>query len=58
MVPTIMDTEKANFALYCVDNDLLLVSDALKRKNGNTLNMSGITFLWAMIRYLAKPYVH
>ena len=52
MVPAIlMDTEKAIVALYCVETDLLLVSDAFKWNDGNTLNMSGITFLWAMINH-------
>ena len=64
MVPTILlDTEKAIVVLYCAENDLLLVSDAFRWKDDNTLNMSGITFLWAMINhryedmYLVNPYV-
>ena len=45
MVPAIlMDTEKAIVALYCVENDLLLVSDAFKWNDGNALNTSVLLF--------------
>ena len=64
MVPAILlDTEKAIVSLYCAENDLLLVSDAFRWNDGNILNMSGITFVWAMINhryedvYLVNPYV-
>lgn len=52
MVPTIiMATEKAMVALYCSKHDLLLVSNLFNWRDSDKFNVTGFTFLWAMINH-------
>ena len=52
MVPTILiDTTCAVIALYCTKHDLLFISDKFSWRNDDQFNVSGVTFLWAMINH-------
>lgn len=52
MVPTIiMDTTKAQIALYCVKNDILMISECFKWRDGTCFNRAGLFLLWGMINH-------
>ena len=53
-----IDVEQALVALYCPKQDILLVSDLFKWRNGMTLNTMGIALLWAMINHRCENLNH
>ena len=55
MVPAILiDTCKARIALYCTENDVLMISDKFHWRKSNDFNVNGFSVLWAMINHRYK----
>lgn len=58
MIPAIIiDTCQARVALYCVENDVLMISEKFHWRKGSNFNVKGLSVLWAMINHRYKTTV-
>ena len=52
MIPAILiDTSHARVALYCVQQDILLICNTFSWRNGNNMDVAGFSLLWIMINH-------